>query len=466
MDTLRMQLDGELHEPGESGYVDACTLFNAAIQRQPACVVRPTSTSDIAATIHHARVRGLPISVRGGGHSAAGWSLCDGGVVLDMRSFDSIHVDPEARTATVGGGCLTGQLDRATQQYGLATVTGRVSTTGMAGFTLGGGSGTLERRFGFAVDNLLAVELVTADGELVRADRETHSDLFWALRGGGGNFGVVTSLTYRLHPVGPTVTAGILLYPADQGGAVLRNLRDAMASAPEHIGAFGGYLYGPDDDSIPAELRGNLTALVLVCHSGPVEQAEVELAPIRGFGTPAADFVERMEYADFQCMVDDPPGYRNYMTAEHLAELTDEAVDVIGLHAQRLPRGPGWVVVVPWGGAVTRPPDDTPLANRDATWVVHPGAFWTDPADDVSVSAWVRGLRADLHPHTTGGVWLNWIGDEGDARIRAAFGDRAYRRLQAVKRVYDPENLFRSNHNVQPEVGDVADALGQASYSS
>jgi FAD/FMN-containing dehydrogenase len=446
---LRELIQGEIFEPGDDGYADACTLFNAAIERAPAMVARPVSAADVAELIRFARQCDLPLAVRSGGHSAAGWSLCDEGIVLDMRSIDAIDVDPDTRTAKVGGGCSTGAVDRACQEHGLATVTGRVSTTGIAGFTLGGGSGMLERRFGFAVDNLLAVELVTADGELITADHQAHSDLFWALRGAGANFGVVMSLTFRLHPIEPVVTGGLILYHADRGVELLQHLRSVMETAPEHLAAFMFYLYAPDDPSIPDDLRGKLAAGLMISHSGPPGSAQTDLAALRAFGAPAADFVEETTWADLQCSIDDPPGYRNYMTSDHLTDLTDDAITVIDRYAHQLPRGPGWVVVFCWGGAVTRPPSPTPL-NRDARWVVHPGAFWEDPAQDENVRDWVRDFRGELRPHTTGAVWLNWVGDEGDARVRSAFGDDAYRQLQAVKDAYDPENVFRSNHNISP----------------
>jgi FAD/FMN-containing dehydrogenase len=449
-DTLQSRLDGDVFEPGDREYIDACTLFNAAIVRKPALVCRCTSASDIVEALRHARAHDLPVAIRSGGHSAAGWSLCDDGVVLDMRSFDAISIDPRGRTARVGGGCLTGAFDRATQAHGLATTTGRVSTTGLAGFTLGGGSGWLERRFGFAVDNLLAVELVTADGDLIVADHDTHPDLFWAVRGGGGNFGVVTSLTYRLHHVGPTVTAGLLLYDGERGADVLRHLRDLTDDAPDELAAGFAYIYGPEDESIPERLRGRLAAAVMVCHSGPLDEAERELRPLRAFGPPLADFVEPMAYTDWQCAIDDPPGYRNYFTADHIDRLTDGAIDVIHQHSQRLPVGPGWTFLMRWGGAVARPPHPTPIANRNAAWVVHPGAFWSDPIHDAQATEWARSFRHDLGRFSSGGVWLNFVGDEGASRIRAAFGNQAYDRLQAVKTVYDPDNVFRSNHNVRP----------------
>ncbi len=449
---LREHIHGDVFEPGDAGYTDTCTLFNAAIERSPAIVVRPTSTADIAEALRFARANALPLAIRSGGHSAAGWSLCDDGVVLDMRSFDSIEVDAEARTAKVGGGCLTGAVDRACQEHGLAVVTGRVSTTGIAGFTLGGGSGALERRFGFAVDNLLAVELVTAGGELITASPDSHSELFWALRGGGGNFGVVTSLTFRAHPMEPVVTGGLILHDAERGKEVLRHARSVMETAPEHLALFMFYVYAPDDPSIPEELRNRLAFGLVVSHTGPPGTAARDLAPLREFGPPAVDFVEETTWADLNCSLDDPPGFRNYMTSDHLVGLGDDVIDVIDHHAHSLPQGPGWVVVFCWGGAVTRPPSPTPLGNRDALWVVHPGAFWEDPAEDENVRDWVRGFRSDLRPHTTGAVWLNWVGDEGDARVRSAFDDESYARLQAVKEAYDPDNVFRSNHNIAPAV--------------
>lgn len=447
---LRSQLSCDVYEPGDDGFEDCCRLFNTAIDRRPAMVVRCASVEDVVATLGFVRSHNLPLAIRGGGHSAAGWSLCDGGVVIDMRSFDTVEVDPVSGTARVGGGCLTGKLDRAAQEHRLAAVTGRVSTTGVAGFTMGGGSGMLERRFGFAVDNLLAAELVTAAGEVLVADVHNHSELFWALRGGGGNFGVVTSLTFRLHPIEPVVTGGLMLWPADHGPALLRHLREVMETAPDHLAAWAAYLYGPDDESLPEHLRDQLLVAVNVAHSGPLESAETDLAGLRSFTPAHADFVGETTWADLQCAIDDPPGYRNYMTSDHLTDLTDDAIEVIHSHALSLPRGPGWIVLFNWGGAVSRPQADTPIANREARWVVHPGVFWEDAGQDEAVRGWVRSLRDDLRPHTTGGVWLNWLGDEGDSRIRAAFGDENYRRLRAVKQVYDPENLFRANHNLPP----------------
>lgn len=446
------RLQGVTYVPGEPEYEDTCTLFNAAIERRPAYVVRCRDAGDVAEAITLARGAGLPLAVRGGGHSVSGASLCDNGLILDVRALDTIEIDPVGRTATVGGGTLTGAVDQALQRHDLATTLGRVTTTGVAGFTLGGGSGWIERRFGFSTDNLLSADIVTAAGELVTADDETHSDLFWALRGGGGNYGVVTSMTFQAYPLG-LATAGLVLYPAEQGIEVLRGVRDFMTGAPDHIAVAFLYLYGPDDPSIPESLRGEPMAASWTWHFGAPEQAESELREVRALGRPLADFVEQGPYADINGSMDDQPGFRNYFSADHLGELSDAAIDSIHDHALQLPEGPGWTLLVPWGGAVARPERPGPLANRDTAWVIHPGAFWSDPARDAEASGWVKSFREKLRPFSTGGVWLNFIGDEGELRIRSAFGDENYRRLQAVKAAYDPDNVFRSNHNVPP-IGD------------
>ena len=450
IDVLSTRLDGTLHLPGDPQYAESRTLFNAAIDRRPAMIIRCASVADVAAAICHARDHDLPLAVRAGGHSVSGASLCDGGIVLDMRRMDAVTVDPLARVATVGGGCLSGTFDRATQAHELATTNGRVSTTGVAGFTLGGGSGWLERQHGFACDNLLSADVVTADGQLLKADADTHSDLFWALRGGGGNFGVVTSMTFRLHPVGPIVTSGLLLYPGDRGVDVVRHVRDFMAAAPDHVAAGILYLYGFEDDAVPRELQGRIMVAVWTWHLGRLGAAHDELHELRAFGPPAADLIEQAPYADLQCAMDDQPGFRNYFTAEHVTDLTDAAIDTIHEHAMRLPEGPGWTFMVPWGGAVPLAGADSLIHHRAASWIVHPGAFWADPGRDDEAAAWARGFRQALEPFASGGVWLNFIGDEGDARVRAAFGQHNYERLKAIKSKYDPANVFRSNHNVPP----------------
>jgi FAD/FMN-containing dehydrogenase len=448
---LERELAGKLLRPGGKAYEEARTLFNAMVDKRPALIVQCSGPGDVIAALRVGREHALEIAVRSGGHSVAGASLCDGGLVLDVRPMKSIEVDPVARTARVGAGCTWGDVDRATQKHGLATTGGRVSTTGVAGLTLGGGSGWLERRHGLACDNLISVELVTADGELIRASVDEHPELFWALHGGVGNFGVVTTLEFQLHPVGPDVLAGLLVYEAERGAELLRLVRDVMADAPDEFGPAIGYLTVPVDDELPAGLHGRLVAALVVCWSGPVEEGERLLSPFRGLG-PLVDLVDVVPYADFQCSIDDPPGYRNWWTAEYLHVVTDEAIDVIHRHSLEMPSpGPAQSFVVPWGGAVARiGEDDTPMTQRDTTWVVHPFALWEDAADDERVMGWAKGFRDDIERLSSGGVYLNFVGDEGHDRVVAAFGEEKYHRLAMVKARYDPDNVFRGNQNIKP----------------
>ncbi len=451
LDELRRRLRGGLHLPGEAEYADTCTLFNAMIERHPALVARCATADDVIAALAFAREHWLPIAVRAGGHSVVGLSLVDDGLVIDVRAMNDVGVDPQRRVARVGAGATWAQLDRATHAHGLATTGGRVSTTGVAGLTLGGGSGWLERRHGLACDNLLAVELVTADGERVRASEAEHPDLLWALRGGGGNFGVVTAFELRLHPLPSEVLAGLALYPAERGRELLALYRDVAREAPEELGLAAGYLTAPAEPDIPEHLHGRLVVAILGMYAGPVQEGAEALRALRAFGPPEVDFFAPMPYPDFQCMIDDPPGYRNYWTDEHLADLPDAAIEAIACRSEELPPGPAQLFIINWGGAVARVSEaDSPLAGRDAAFVVHPFALWDDPADDERMIAWARAFREDLRAFATGGVYLNFIGDEGVERVRAAFGHRSHERLARVKAEWDPENVLRATGNVGP----------------
>ena len=447
---LERTFAGALLRPGSDGYDEARTIFNSIIDRRPALIAQCACAEDVIASLRFARAEGLEISVRAGGHSVAGASLCDG-LVIDVRPMNDVDVDPVARTARVGAGCTWSDVDRATQAHGLATTGGRVSTTGVAGLTLGGGSGWLERRHGLACDNLISVELVTAAGELITASADEHPELFWALHGGGGNFGVATAFEFRLHPVGPDVLAGLLLYDAERGADLLRLMRDVMVDAPQEFAPAIGYLTVPVDDELPAELHDRLVAAVVLCWTGPIEEGERMVAPFRALG-PRADLVGVVPYAEFQCSIDDPPGYRNWWTAEYLHVVSDEAIDVIHAHSLTTPTpGPAQSFVIPWGGAVARVgEDETPLTQRDATWVVHPFALWQNPDDDDRVIGWAKAFRADVARFASGGVYLNFIGDEGEDRVRAAFGAEKHARLAAIKGRYDPDNVFRGNQNIKP----------------
>jgi FAD/FMN-containing dehydrogenase len=434
--------------PEDAGYDDARTLFNAMIDRRPAYVAQCMDADDVVSALAFARARGLPISVRSGGHSVAGNSLVDGGLVVDMRHVNAVSVDPNARTATVGGGATWSHFDRAAQPHGLATTGGRVSTTGVAGLTLGGGSGWFERKFGLACDNLISVELVTADGRRVTASEDENSELFWALHGGGGNFGIATTFVFRLHLL-PVVTLILMLFVPDRGPDVVRRYRDFAEAAPEELGGGTLYLTGPPEEFVPEHLQGQLVLAVGVMYAGTETEARAVAAPLLELA-PDGQMVAEMPYAELQSALDDPPGFRNYWSAEHLEQLPDEAIDLFCARAHdMIVPSPSQQIAVPWGGAVARNAGDWPIASRHARWTVHPFGLWDDPDDDERGRAWARATCSDVRPYATGSVYLNFTGDEGEDRIRAGFGDQ-YDRVAAVKAEWDPDNVFRQNHNVKP----------------
>ena len=443
VDELRFRLRGELYGPSEDAYAEACALFNSMIDTRPALVARCSAPDDVVAVLAFAREHGLPVAVRAGGHSVTGKSLCEGGIVIDTRGMSDVEVDPAARVARVGGGATWAQVDLATQEHGLATTGGRVSSTGVAGLTLGGGSGWLERKHGLACDNLLAARLVTADGRIVRAAEDENPDLLWALRGGGGGFGVVTEMEFRLHPVGPEVLAGLVLHPAERGEDLLRYFRDTMLAAPEELGLAFAYFTAPAEEGVPEALHGKPACAVAGLYAGPVEEGEEALRELRAFGPPAADFFAPTPYAEFQRSLDDPPGYRNYWTAEHVTDFSDEAIAVVARRAQDLPAGPSQVFIVPWGGAVTRPPaGSSPLAGREAAFIVHPLLLWEKAADDADMLALGRACRDDMRAFSSGATYLNFLGDEGAERVKAGFGTGDYERLARIKADWDPQGTF------------------------
>ncbi|HJR24669.1 MAG TPA: FAD-binding oxidoreductase [Acidimicrobiales bacterium] len=446
---LRARLHGGLHEPGDPQYDDTCTLFNAMVDHRPRLVARCSTVDDVVTSLGFARAHGLEVAVRAGGHSVTGRSLCEGGLVIDVRPMREVSVDLVRRLVRVGGGATWADVDRACQPHGLATTGGRVSTTGVVGLTLGGGSGWLERKHGLACDNLVAAELVTATGELVRVDAGHHPELLWALRGGGANFGVVVAVELRLHELPDAVLAGLVLHPADRGPELLRLFRDLMLDAPDELGLAFAHITGPDDADVPAELRGRPAVVVAGMYAGPVEAGERALRELRAFGPPAADFFEPTTYDAFQCSLDDPPGYRNYWTAEHVTDLSDDAIDAITRRAAELPASPSQVFIVPWGGAVARVGHDTsPLAGREAAFIVHPLLLWEDPADDERMIGLGRSFRDDLAPFSSGATYLNFLGDEGPDRVRAGFGP-SYERLERVKTAWDPDDVFRGNQSLR-----------------
>ena len=448
---LRDRLAGRVLVPGERGYDDARTVFNAMIDRHPAVIAQCVDAADVAASVAFARSNDLEIAVRGGGHSVAGASLTDGGLVIDLRNMHAVDVDPAARTVRVGGGATWGHVDRACQPHALATTGGRVSSTGVAGLTRGGGSGWLERKFGLACDNLLSVELVTADGRRVTASEDANPELFWALHGGGGNFGVATEFTFRLHPL-PAVTFGLLLFAPEAATTVVGRYRDLFeAGAPDDLGGGVLCITGFPEEFVPERLVGGLAVLVVVVYTGPEDEAREAIRPLLDL-RPAGAMIAELPYAEIQCALDDPPGYRNYWSAEHLPALPNAAVDLFCARAHdMIVPSPSQHALLPWGGAVARQANGWPTANRAARWCVHPFGVWEHARDDERGIAWAKAACADMVPFAAGGAYLNFTPDEGRERIIAGYGGAdSYRRLAAVKRALDPDNIFRLNHNVEP----------------
>jgi len=442
-------LSGDLFLPGDDGWEEGRTLFNSMIDKRPGAIARVAGEDDVAACIGWARRTGIALAVRAGGHSVAGTSVNDGGLVIDVRGLDAIDVDPAARNARAGTGLTWSRFDAATQEHGLATTGGRVSSTGITGLTLGGGSGWLERSCGLTCDNLIGAELVTSSGERVRASENENADLLWALRGGGGNFGVVTALEFRLHPVGPTVFGGLAAYDPAHGRALAAAFRDFHeGGGPDQAGLAFGYIAAPPEEFIPEQWHGKLVAITGGMWNGPVEEGERALQALRDVAEPIVDLYGEIPYAQLQSMIDDPPGKRNWWTAEYLDELPDDALDAIVAYSEQMPLSFTQMLLVPWGGEVARR-TDSPLAKRDAAYIVHPFCVWEGAERDEEHISWARAAREVLAPWKSGGVYLNFVGDEGEERVRAAFGEH-YDRLAAVKAEYDPENLFHGNQNIRP----------------
>src|SRR3954470_13837848 len=445
---------GEVVGPEHPRYDELRKVYNGMVDRRPALIARCTDAPDVAEAVGFARDAGLPVSVYGGGHNVTGNAVVDDGVTIDLRPMKAIEIDAERRTCRAQGGLTWGELDAATQEHGLAVTGGRISTTGIGGLALGGGSGWIERKCGHTVDNLLSIETVTADGRILTASDAENADLFWASRGGAGNFGVVTSFEFRLHRIGPTVLAGMLVYPAPMAGAVLRNFREAMAQAPDEVGSAVALLTAPHDEFVPEPVRGQPVVGLIVSYAGPVEEGAEALRPLREFGPPALDTVEPIPYVALQQLLDDdyPRGLRNYWTGEFLTGLPDEAIDAMVRSHLTKPSPLTGILLLPGGGAAARVPEGTmALGRREAPFNVHVLSLWSDPADDDRNIGWTRELSRALKPFATGHVDVNFIGDEGEDGVVAAYGGpEPYARLQAVKARHDPGNLFRSAQNIRP----------------
>ena len=454
MTALIGQVRGEILQPGGDGYEAACRLWNGTIARRPAAIVRASGAADVIAAVRFATEHRLPLSVRGGGHNVAGNALCDGGVTIDLSRMRGVRVDPVRRTARVEGGATLGDVDHETQAYGLAAPFGVVSRTGVGGLTLHGGLGFLTRHYGLSCDNLIGADVVTAAGKLVTADPTHHSDLLWGLRGGGGNFGVVTSLEYQLHPVGPEVWAFIVMYPIDQAQAVFRFFREYMPGAPDDLMALAILWNSPHDESIPEAARNQPVAILAGAHSGPVEEGERAIAPFRTVGTPLVDFSGKMPFVAVQRLFDAdyPDGRRYYWKSLYLDSLDETAVSTLVDHAVRRPSKLSSVDVWALGGAMRREPaGGSAFSHRDRPYLLGIEANWDDAAADARNIDWARGLFAAMQPFSHGGMYLNFPGhaEEGDTLLRQSFGS-SYERLQAAKAKYDPDNVFRSTFNIMP----------------
>jgi FAD/FMN-containing dehydrogenase len=441
---------GVLIHAGHADYDTARRVFNGMIDRRPALIARVKSAADVARAIAFARREGHTISVYGGGHGLTGSAVVDGGVCIDMRGMKRIDVDPAARTVRVEGGANWGEFDAATQAHRLAVTGGRNPTTGVAGLTLGSGSGWIERKFGLVCDNLIKIELVTADGREVIASETENPDLFWALRGGGGNFGVVTAFHLRLHPVGPLL-AGPLLYPPQMAAAVLRNYRDFMATAPDEV--CGGVVFttAPDAPFVPEPARGKPVVMVNVVYVGDPAVGQDVVAPLRAFGPPVADLVHPSSYLEVQAGPPNDWGNQQYSTTDFVRELPDEAVDVLARHALDPISPETAIVIIPGGGAPSRIDEEaTAFGARNAPFNIHYLAAWRDPADNPRNIARVKAIAASMKPWATGRAYLNFLSDNDEDRLAESFGAKKLTRLRAIKRVWDPDNVFRHNQNIRP----------------
>ena len=449
---LAAQISGGTLGPADAGYDAARKVWNATVDRRPALIARCFTTQDVQAAVRFAAAHRMLLSVRGGGHHIAGNAVAEGGLMIDLSGMRTVSINAEKRTARVGPGALLADLDRESQAHGLATPLGINSTTGVAGLTLGGGFGWLTRRFGMTVDNLLGATVVTADAAVHEVSASAEPDLFWALRGGGGNFGAVTSFEFRLHPVGPDVYAGLVVYPFAQAQKVLRAWRDFTAGAPDELSVWTVLRKAPPLPFLPESAHGTDVVIFALVYSGDIEAGRRAAAPVLRFGEPTASALGPSPYVGFQQAFDPllAPGGRNYWKSNNFSALSDAALDQMIASAARLPGGECEIFVAQLGGAMARvAPTDTPFVGRDARYIMNVHGRWSDPRDDERVRTWARKVFQDAAPHATGGGYVNFLTDDEAERVAASYGTN-HARLQAVKLRYDPDNLFRMNLNITP----------------
>lgn len=451
IDALQERVKGQVITEGDAEYDTARKVYNGMIDRRPAAIVRCAVAGDVAAGVDFAREGGLDLSIRGGAHSVPGFGTNDGGVVVDMSEMKAVTVDARAKTARAEGGCTWGDFNEATYPYGLATTGGIVASTGIAGLTLGGGIGYLTRAYGLSLDNLLSADVVTADGRTVVASERENEDLFWALRGGGGNYGAVTSFEYRMHPV-KDIVAGIFFYPLEHTRTVLQFFREYIATAPEQMGAFPAFQIAPPLPFIPEKEHGKPFIAIVACWAGPAEQGEQAMEPMRKVAPRVAEMVAPMPYPALNSMFDPllPPGLQHYWKASFATELTDGAIAAHMEHGPLVPVVNSTVHLYPINGAAQRvAPDATAFAYRDAKFATVIAGMWPEPADNEKNVKWVKDYYKALEPHSSKGGYINFMADDDQGRIKENYRGN-YDRLVAAKRHYDPGNLFHMNQNIKP----------------
>jgi FAD/FMN-containing dehydrogenase len=454
LEALRDPVEGDVIAPGDADYREAREIWNAMIDREPAAIVRPRNAEDVAEAIGFARGHELPLAVRGGGHNVAGNATVDDGLVIDFCDMRAVEVDAAGRTVRVEAGALLSDLDAAAAQHGLVVPGGIISTTGVAGLTLGGGFGWLSRKLGLTIDSLRSAELVTAGGESITASEHSHPDLFWGIRGGGGNFGVVTSFEFQAHDLGPELLCGLIVHPIESGREFLQHHREMASKAPDELSAWVVVRLAPPLPFLPEEVHGRPVVVLAFLHAGDPDEGEALVGErYEGFGEPYGKHIGVMPYPAWQQGFDalNAPGHRNYWKSHNLAELSDPVIDAALAAVERLPSPHAEVLIAHLGGAISRVENDrTAYAHRDAEFVVNFHGHWTDPADDETGLAWTRNLFDAIAPHATGGTYVNFLSDEGPERVQDAYPPAAWSRLVEVKRRFDPNNLFRLNQNIPP----------------
>lgn len=452
LDALRARVRGAVLMPGADGYDAARTVWNAMIDRRPAVIVRSAGAADVRAAVDFAREAGAVLSVRGGGHNIAGSAVCDGGVMIDLTPMKSVRIDPFAATARVEPGVTLGEIDREAQAFGLVTPTGINSTTGIAGLALGGGFGWISRKFGLTSDNLVSADVVIADGSLVRASESENSDLFWAIRGGGGNFGIVTSFEFRLHRLGPEVMSGLIVHPLSAARDLLKRYREITMSAPDELACWFVLRKAPPLPFLPKEVHGTGIVAFAPCYAGPLADGERAIRALRDMAKPIADVVAPHPFVGWQTALDPllTPGARNYWKSHAFGGLDDGLIDVLCDYASRLPSAETEIAFAQLGGQINRvAPEATAYPHRDAEYLVNLHTRWRDPAEDEACIAWARSLFDACKPFATGGTYVNFIPEDDRDGVRRAYLGNA-QRLAAIKAKYDPNNLFRVNQNIRP----------------